>query len=157
MIERRRPPKLPAKLDNDGGFGEPVTRAEWADRINGNWRKGVESILQVGRDLSAAKDRLDPTDYQKMVDKDLDFDRTVASRLMKIANDGKICAHAHKLPPSWMTLYELTKLTDAKFAEGIDLKVIHPGHGAQGRRQVVAGAGKACPCATEDTDGARNL
>ena len=35
-------------------------------------------------------------------------------------------AHGPHLPAAWRTLYELTKLTDEQFADGIKTKLINP-------------------------------
>src|SRR5260370_142716 len=42
-----------------------------------------------------------------------------ARRFMVVAEDDRIRAHVHILPPSWGTLYELTKLDDDEFAAAI--------------------------------------
>jgi hypothetical protein len=43
----------------------------------------------------------------------LPFDNSVAYRLMKIADDERIAAHAQQLPPSWETLALLTRRSRA--------------------------------------------
>jgi hypothetical protein len=51
-------------------------------------------------------------EFLAMVENDLPFGDRTARRLMAIARDPRISnrTHASILPPSWMTLYELTKL-----------------------------------------------
>jgi hypothetical protein len=51
-----------------------------------------------------------------------------ADRLMAIAVKPAIadCAHAHNLPLSWVTLYELTKLDDEQIVAGIKSGEITP-------------------------------
>ncbi len=47
---------------------------------------------------------------------------------MVVAQDKRLqeATHASALPPSWMTLYEITKLSDAQFARGIEQNIIRP-------------------------------
>jgi hypothetical protein len=51
-------------------------------------------------------------EFEAMVRDDLRLDPATARRLMIIAGNPVIAnrAHAHALPPSWFTLYELTKV-----------------------------------------------
>jgi hypothetical protein len=48
---------------------------------------------------------------------------------MKVASDPRLSNknHGSLLPPSWRTLYELTKLSDEEFAAGIENGLIHAG------------------------------
>lgn len=61
-----------------------------------------------------------------MVENELVFNPSTARRLMAVARDERLAnrAHAHVLPPSWFTLYELTKLDDDAFARAIEQGVI---------------------------------
>jgi hypothetical protein len=111
----------------DGEGETPLNREEWAARINGSWRRTVEDIFQTGRDLAAAKWALDHVDFDRMVKHDLLFHRTIGVKLMAIADDKRLCAHVHILPPYYSTLYELTKLEADGFAEAVKAGVIHPG------------------------------
>ncbi len=63
-----------------------------------------------------------------MVETQLAFKRQTAFRLMTIVADARLTnvAHAQLLPPSWYTLYELTKLEDAQFDHGIEAEIIRP-------------------------------
>jgi hypothetical protein len=91
----------------------------WQDRIRGAWQKCAESIIETGRLLNAAKDELEHGSFLEMVRSKLPFGPDTAERLMAIARHPVLSdsAHAPILPPSWMTLYELTKL-DAKLGKG---------------------------------------
>jgi hypothetical protein len=46
---------------------------------------------------------------------------------MAIASDQRLRNHGAVLPPSWRTLYELTRLSDEAFEERIADGTIHPG------------------------------
>lgn len=100
----------------------------WAPGINAEWRKSVEGILNVGRLLVAAKEACEHGEFMRLfkghdkaVSEPLPFGIHTADRLMAIATKPAIadCAHAHTLPQSWGTLYELTKLDDEQIVAGI--------------------------------------
>jgi hypothetical protein len=86
----------------------------WADRINLAWRKSAAQIIETGQLLRQAKQIVDKGGFQKMVESQLDFDASVARKLMAIAGDERIiraCKMA-RLPKHWITLYGLHKLSD---------------------------------------------
>jgi hypothetical protein len=99
----------------------------FADEINKTWRKGAADFIRCGQLLNDAKAELQTDAFNAMVKTKLAFDRSVGAKLMGIADKPMLCAHAHNLPPSWTTLYELSQLKaeilQAKLADG----TIHPG------------------------------
>ena len=108
---------------------DPETRAGWAVFINASWRASVESIIETGRRLIAAKDALAFGAFGPMVDGDLAFGARTAQMLMRIAQDGRItdAKHASLLPPSWSTLHELTRIEgDDAFAAAVESGAIRP-------------------------------
>ena len=70
------------------------------------------SFIQTGQYLIEAKEELDRDEFEALVRLRLDFDASVARKLMRVAGDRTLCAHVHKLPPCWSSLYELSKLED---------------------------------------------
>ena len=100
---------------------------DFAGLINTTWRKGVTAFIDTGRYLLEAKAELDRNAFASLVTWHLDFDASVGRKLMAIANNSVICAHGHKLPPSWTTIYELTKLDDEVLEAGFAAGVINPG------------------------------
>jgi hypothetical protein len=94
-----------------------VSSAEWAARITVCWRTSVEAILEVDRLLAAAKKALPHGEFGKMIESELPFTDRTARMLMTIASDPRLTnrKHVSVLPPSWGTLYELTKLDDEQF------------------------------------------
>jgi hypothetical protein len=82
----------------------------------------VANIIERGRVLIEAKDELVHGSWEATVTRHFSMD--TAQRLMKITRHPILSntAHARLLPPSWMTLYELTKLPDdvllAKLKDG---------------------------------------
>lgn len=100
----------------------------WAARISACWQASVHAILEVGRLLSAAKDALPHGAFETMVESDLPFSTSTAQRLMAVAGDPRLSnpAHVQLLPPSWGTLYELTKLSDEQFEAARTGGIIRP-------------------------------
>lgn len=104
-----------------------LPRAEqWATEICAQLRKSVESIIDVGRLLVKAKADLAHGEWVRMFEDSLvPFTVNTAQRLMKVAEHPQIsnAAHAQYLPPSWYSLYELTKVEPqrltAAFKDGI--------------------------------------
>jgi hypothetical protein len=103
--------------------------AKYAQRIINCQRKGVESIIECGRLLIAAKDELKHGEFLKMIENNLPFKRSTAQALMKIANDKRITNNqrAGCLPAHWSTLAKLTQLPDAAFEARIADGTIHSG------------------------------
>jgi len=101
-------------------------RAEWAARIRAAWQSSVESIIETGRLIAAAKEQLEHGEFEAMVESDLPFGPRTARMLKNVAEDERIRNHGSVLPPSWRTLYELTKLEDDEFAAKLADGTIHP-------------------------------
>lgn len=100
----------------------------WAPRINAEWRKTVQGIVNVGRELIAAKAACEHREFSRLfkgsdnpVPEPVPFTIHTADRLMRIAARPAIadCAHAHSLPQSWATLHELARLDDDEIVAGI--------------------------------------
>ena len=96
--------------------------------ISAAWRKALDGILEAGRLLNEAHNRLDDKAWHNMVTNDLPFTRRTAEKLQKIANDNRLTSRKHQkfLPPRWTTLHELTYLTDDEFQGAITVGTIHP-------------------------------
>jgi Protein of unknown function (DUF3102) len=89
----------------------------WAARIRAAWQSSVSGILETGRLLVEAKEALPRGEFIAMVESELPFKRSTAFRLIAISSDIRLLngAHAHHLPPHWMTLYEISRLDDETF------------------------------------------
>jgi DNA-directed RNA polymerase subunit RPC12/RpoP len=72
----------------------------------------VTSILEVGRLLIEAKAGLVHGEFLAMVEGELPFGVNTADKLMRIARHPVLSnsEHVHNLPPSWGTLYDLSRL-----------------------------------------------
>jgi len=104
------------------------TRADWCEEIGESWQQQLTSILRTGKLLHEAKAAVKHGDWVSMLRYGLPFKERTAQRLMKIARDSRLTnpAHGPFLPPSWRTLYELTRLTDDQFQLALTKGAIHP-------------------------------
>jgi hypothetical protein len=107
----------------------------WAPRIHAEWRKSIEGILGVGRQLIAAKEACEQGEFSRLfkgsedaVSEPVPFTLNTAERLMRIARTPALTnsAHVQSLPQSWGTLYELTRLSDEQIAASIKSGDIRP-------------------------------
>ena len=87
-------------------------RARCLMLIRKAWNKSVEGFLEAGALLVEAKSKLEHGQFESMISRDVPFTVSTARRLMMVARHSLISnrAHAHDLPPSWYTLYDLTKV-----------------------------------------------
>ncbi len=100
----------------------------WADKICAAWQKATESIIATGKLLIEAKQELAYGSFEAMVQQKLPFSPRAARMLMAIAHHPVISdrKHVSVLPPSWGTLYELTRVPDATLREKIASGAITP-------------------------------
>lgn len=98
------------------------------DRIAAAWGKQVTSIVETGRYLIEAKEELGHGSFEAMVQRELPFNKGTAHRLRVIAGHEIISkvSHAILLPPSWMTLWELTRLPNEILLAKLKDGSIHP-------------------------------
>jgi hypothetical protein len=106
-------------------------RRSWqfhAERINAVWGRQTESIIETGKRLIEAHDEMERAAFEAMVQQKLSFGPPTARKLMVIARHPILTngAHVHKWPPSWGTLYELSKLPDAQLHEKLKNGSITP-------------------------------
>ncbi len=124
--------ELPASATNGHTQAPAIdfTRTEWAGRINKFWREGRESavaaIMLAGENLAASRANMESAEWLDMIANDLDMGRNTAQRLAIIGANQRLKTHTHRLPASWMTLYELTKLTDADFDALVQNGILRP-------------------------------
>lgn len=100
----------------------------YANQISASWQKGVENILDVGALLIDAKRDLKHGVFQVMVQTKLPFNASTARKLMIVARHPIIAkrSHANVLPPSWNTLYELTKVPEPRLLTAIGEEIVNP-------------------------------
>src|SRR5262245_11523424 len=108
------------------------TRRHWAKRLNAIWREAAGNMLRasfaLGEELIKAKEGLPHGEFIKMVSEDLEFSRSTGARIMAVARDKRLrnVAHVRHLPPSWGTLYLLSRLDDRTFNSLIEDGTIRP-------------------------------
>lgn len=101
---------------------------EWAARyISDAWRNAVESIIETGRRLIKAKDRVEHGDWMKTVEL-LPFSQSAANKLMQVARHPDLAnsEHVTNLPPSWGTLAVLAQLPPGEIPKRIEAREITP-------------------------------
>jgi hypothetical protein len=106
----------------------PDPTQAWVSKIQAAWQKSVTAILETGRVLIDAKDELPRGAFLAMVQLKLPFNRITAYRLMTIAGHPILTnvSHVKHLPPSWGTLYELTRLDETVLLARIEDGTINP-------------------------------
>lgn len=104
------------------------TRREWAAVINADWRKSIESIIQTGRDLIAAKKDLPNGQFGEMINTDLDFGPRTAQNLMDIATHPSItnANDRSRLPARWTVLRHLARLSEEDFDWAQERGLLNP-------------------------------
>lgn len=90
----------------------------WASKIKAAWNKSVHSIIEAGKYLCEAQQKLDREEWKALLAL-LPFGRRTAERLMSIGRSTHIADNADRLPPSWRTLSELSRLPKKAFLAGI--------------------------------------
>jgi hypothetical protein len=104
------------------------TRKEHVASICEAWSNTAAGFIETGRRILEAKgpgpNALPHGEFMQMAERELPFSLATAEQLMAIARNRVLSnsAHAPILPASWMTLYELTRLSEevleAKIADG---------------------------------------
>jgi hypothetical protein len=104
------------------------SRQEWAAVICADWRKSIDSIIQTGRDLAAAKAELPHGEFSQMVREDLPFVERTAESLMRVAVHPVIAnpQSTSGLPVSWAVLSELSRLKEADFRDALGDGLVKP-------------------------------
>jgi hypothetical protein len=103
------------------------TSKRWITKISAAWQKSLDAIFQVGDLLLAAKKDIPHGEFEQMTEADLPFGSRTAECLMTVARDKRLRKpnHGSLLPPSWRTLYDLSRLPDTEFKRAIADGKIH--------------------------------
>jgi hypothetical protein len=110
-----------AALANDQANARSQTF--WSNAIHDSWRQSTQCIIETGRLLLHAQEELDRDVFRAMR---LPFGKRTRERLMAIAAHPFLATHVSQLPPSWGTLYELTRLPDQILLAKLEDGTIHP-------------------------------
>ena len=92
------------------------------------WQKGVESIIETGSLLIQAKKKLPHGKFTRMIEEKLPFGERTARMLMTVAKHPILSKRKYTsvLPPSWYTLYELSRISEDESEELIKTGEITP-------------------------------
>lgn len=114
--------------EGEGGVIIESPREQWADRIRSAWLTTVTAVLDTGRLIIEAKAQLPSGEFMAMVEQDLPFGVSTADKLVAIYRNPALVNSEHipKLPPSWGTLYELSRADCIDLDRWIDDDTIHP-------------------------------
>jgi hypothetical protein len=118
------PGKDPA-LDLRDGLVSPV--AYYIRDINGNWQRGVEAFMQIGRLCAEANTHLTTAQKRQLIEA-LPFGDTAFSKFVRIGTDTRLqTPHIQRLlPVHYTTTYAVTLLTDEELKQAIADNVLHP-------------------------------
>lgn len=112
----------------EGGVIIENPREQWADRIRSAWLTTVTAILDTSRLIIEAKAQLPSGEFLAMVENDLPFGPSTTQKLMSISRNPSLAntEHVLYLPPSWGTLYELSRADCIDLDRWIDDGTVHP-------------------------------
>ena len=115
----------PVTIDQSSGV--ITTVGHYATKIRVRWQESVEAIIDVGRYLIEAKEALPRGEFGQLCGQ-LPLTARTAQMLMKVADNPRLTNpnHGSLLPPSWRTLYELTKLDDDSWGRAVERGAINP-------------------------------
>jgi DNA modification methylase len=85
------------------------------DRFNAAWRSSVLGIVEAGRVLREARDKLPRGRFVGWVESRLHRTRRTADMLIAIADDSRIEKYISQMPTSWGTLYDISQLSGDDF------------------------------------------
>jgi hypothetical protein len=97
-------------------------------RRNALRRGTVYNVIEIGETLMEIKSRF-PRQFEAVIADNEErwrFGPRTARRYMAIASDERIRTHGSEMPPSWRTLYELTRLGDDEWAARLEDGTINP-------------------------------
>jgi hypothetical protein len=136
---RRRPSARMRRERKEQRFVDEQRRAlesvrddakEYALKISAAWQKSVTSIIETGRWLIEADEKLAPGVYGSMfsvgrsvsTEPLVPFSKRTAERLIRIASHPVLCdaTHVSRLPASWGTLYVLSTIQPKRLKQLID-------------------------------------
>ena len=104
---------------------------EHATVIAASWRNAATSIVETGRLINLAEEELSPSDYRTLriyLVENSGLSQSVVSKLKTIARNPTLLNpdYQAKLPPSYATLYHLSKIDETKLKDAIEQGVINP-------------------------------
>jgi hypothetical protein len=107
-----------------------------AERFNAAWRQSVLGIIEAGRILREAREKLPRGRFVPWVKERLGRTRRTADVLIAIAEDPRIENHSSQMPASWRTLYDISRLGDEEFYRLLADGTINPDMQRSGSQQL---------------------
>jgi len=103
-------------------------RETFVRKIKAAMSKSVAGFIEVGKELIEAKETLEHGEFGTMIEEDLGMSRVTVAKLIAIANHPVISnvTHVLHLPPSWGTLYQLTRVSERTLRARISDGTINP-------------------------------
>lgn len=99
----------------------------YALEIQKLWDDAAESFLTIGRYLVQAKQTLKHGEFEHMIRHQLPFDKNVAHRLRRVAEDvDKGRLDVSKLPKNYTTIYRFVTMDDALLERAQKEGIMHP-------------------------------
>jgi len=95
--------------------------------INQNWRRGVDTFMNVGRLCAEANARLTTAEKSELMP-NLLFGEATFSKFVRIGTDTRLQTPEIQrlLPPHYTTMYAVALLTDEDLQQALAEKVLHP-------------------------------
>ena len=108
-------------------FNMPKTADERWAYVSEPWQKQVPAIIETGQRLIVIKESTPHNEWEDTF-KGRSFGVRTAQCLMAIANNPVLAKthHGAFLPPSWRTLYELSRLPEDVLQQKIEKGEVHP-------------------------------
>jgi len=105
-----------------------VLASAWADRVRVHLVRTVENILAAGQELDEAKAALGHGRFEAMVTDELGMAPRTAQMFMALVRNPALvdANHGSHLPPSWRSLYELSRLPEADLTAAIEAHEVRP-------------------------------
>jgi hypothetical protein len=113
-----------------------IVDAQWyADRVNEAWQSTVGGIIDMGRWLVEAKDRLAHGEFGRIfaehpeaVERPVPFGARSGQRLMAVASHPVLAnaTYMSNLPPAWGTLYHLAHMSEPALLAAIEAGEVYP-------------------------------
>lgn len=127
------------------------TAAQWANVIRAHLGQTVAGIVQVGRDLIEAKADLPHGEWLPLLER-VGVNDSTARKFMSVAAHPALAnqERVHDLPPSWGTLYELSRIPEDRLTAAIEAGQVRPD---MARKEALALVNAAPTRPAEDTTG----
>lgn len=119
------------------------TAGGWCERIRARWQDTVAAIFEVGQMLTQAKLEVGHGAWGFMFSAEnpnrLPFGQNTANKIMAVARNTVLAnsEHVKNLPPSWGTLYELSRIPEPELIEAFESGAIRPDMERQHVKQML--------------------